>query len=49
MFGTVLKSDKNTVQQYDLQDRRLLLFNLGTWGTEIPLSTEYGVCCSASG
>ena len=33
----VLKSENNTVQQYDLQDRRLTLFNLGTWGTEVPL------------
>ena len=33
----------NTAQQCDLfteplQSRRLLLFNLGTWGTEVPLS-----------
>ena len=40
IFGTVLKSENNAVQQYDLQDRRLILFNLGTWGTEVPLSTE---------
>eukprot|EP01043_Picozoa_sp_COSAG02_P034727 COSAG02_NODE_2445_length_8843_cov_21.333143_2_plen_134_part_00 len=26
-----------------VQNRRLLLFNLGTWGTEIPLSTVQ--CC----
>ena len=38
IFGTVLKSENNTVQQYDLQNRRLVLFNLGTWGTEVPLS-----------
>ena len=37
IFGTVLKSENNTVQQYDLQNRRLVLFNLGTWGTEVPL------------
>jgi len=39
--GTVLKSRNYTVQQYDLQDRRLILFNLGTWGTrtEVPLSS----------
>ena len=39
IFGTVLKSENNTVQQYDLQNRRLVLFNLGTWGTEVPLGT----------
>ena len=40
IYGTVLKSENNTVQQYDLQNRRLVLFNLGTWGTEVPLSLE---------
>ena len=38
IFGTVLKSENNTVQQYDLQNRRLVLFNLGTWGTEVLVS-----------
>ena len=33
-----MKITQYTVQQYDLQNRRLVLFNLGTWGTQVPLS-----------